>query len=111
MAERLKGLTVRKPHPPLYGQAGSVYLLEGIDGYYKIGCSMHVRQRWVVLSRQCPFPVAIIFELPVQDMKRAENYLHATLAKYRAKGEWYKLPPEKVAWIMSLTEITPEMAA
>jgi hypothetical protein len=71
--------------------AGWIYFIAGEGGPVKIGMSSHepTSQRLPELRTMSPIPLKVVFKAPVDDRYKAERALHAELAPYRERGEWF----------------------
>lgn len=90
--------------------AGHIYLLRSGDGYFKIGKTKDLSQRFKALATALPFSVEVLHTISVSHMAWAEQHLHQLFARHRMNGEWFNLSPEQVAWIMSLATLEPSGA-
>lgn len=81
--------------------AGYVYLLRLLH-YYKIGIAVDVNRRVNTLNSGLPFDVEIVHTLYVDNMAKAEAFLHRSFEKKLVRGEWFLLQPEDVDFIKSL---------
>lgn len=71
---------------------GFVYFLNsrGTD-QYKIGLTNNLDRRLKELnSGQAPFPVDLLWSIPVNDTHAAEGELHQYFKEYRGHGEWFE---------------------
>lgn len=70
--------------------------------YYKIGITKNVDQR--MKQHQTSYAEKLLFVCSYfcQDAPRFEKLLHTTFAEYRAEGEWFKLPSEKLEYLIEI---------
>lgn len=83
-------------------RAGYIYLMRvnhaDDDGYYpcKIGKSKDVPTRQRQIGLVMPYEVELVHFVAVNDMVRAETFLHEVYEPYRMRGEWFRFPQEGV---------------
>lgn len=82
-------------------EPGYIYVFR-CQQFFKIGKSQAPKDRLSNVQINNPFPVVQIKVYPVPDMDTAEQYLHAELAIYRERGEWFVLPKDVLQWVLSL---------
>lgn len=78
-----------------HGLNGWVYLIcTENKSYYKIGSSLHFKQRYKEIKLQLPFAVELHAAFFCHNFRHVEKYLHFTLKDMRLNGEWfsYDLP-------------------
>jgi hypothetical protein len=78
-----------------------IYVLKA-EEYYKIGIAKNVDTR--MKQHQTSNHVKLLFVCSCfsQDAPRFEKRLHRTFAEYRGEGEWFKLPPEKLEYLIEI---------
>jgi hypothetical protein len=81
---------------------GWVYLLGSELGYYKIGKTINPKERFKTFAVKLPFEVHLIHKFYAFDRNWVEQYLHASVAKLRVSGEWFKLPDDRIEMIKSI---------
>lgn len=101
-AEYLLSYTDRMRSSP---QHGYVYLVDSRAGYWKIGRSAVPVQRIGMLEVKLPYDLEVIALIETKNMYVLESRLHKKYAAKRAKGEWFRLTPEDIAFIKSLVPI------
>lgn len=72
--------------------SGYVYFLnaEGTNRY-KIGLTADIDRRIKQLNaKQSAFPVVLLWQIEVDNMRAAEKYLHDLFSDYRVHGEWFE---------------------
>ena len=74
------------------GQQGSVYVIQGGHGLFKIGYSTNVPARLATLQTSSPFPLRLVYARRCANALMAEQEAHAALAPYRIAGEWFDVP-------------------
>lgn len=80
-------------YPPM-----SVYLMHMIEpDYYKIGISRDVKMRLGVIQTSTPFEVVLIRSAVLQNAKSVEEGIHAALAEYHVRGEWFACPYDVIS--------------
>jgi hypothetical protein len=84
---------------------GFVYLLEGTNGWHKIGRSKQPLTRIEKLGVVLPFPIEIKHLIETDDMFAAESRLHQIFSHRRGNGEWFQLTEDEIKLICSLNEI------
>ncbi len=84
---------------------GYVYLFETVGGFFKIGQSIDPEER-VKAFASLPFEIRLRHKIAVDDMDYWERDLHRNFAERRARGEWFRLTAEDVAWIEKITTLT-----
>jgi hypothetical protein len=75
---------------------GYVYLLSTDEGYFKIGRSKDVPNRYNTLKIQLPFEVKLVHFFYATDYIQAEAELHEQYGEFRVNGEWFLLTMEHV---------------
>ena len=83
--------------------AGWVYVIAA-GPYYKIGRTKNIRQRYQKIAPELPFPSRLMLTVKTDDAARLEARLHARYSRYRANGEWFKLPREAVEELQTLMQ-------
>lgn len=78
-----------------------VYFIE-CQGFIKIGLANNLGTRLSNLQIGCPFDQTLIASFRVHDTAEIEAELHNLFDKYRARGEWFRLPPDTVKLIALL---------
>jgi hypothetical protein len=73
-----------------------VYLLKGVQGYYKIGRGAELERR--VKQESVAMPEKLVLEQSIRtdDPVGIEGYWHRRFADRRANGEWFKLSREDI---------------
>lgn len=85
--------------------SGFIYLIQVKDATrYKIGLSIHPNKRLTKLSNSSPYEMVIVHTVAVENMTRAERFLHEKYKEKRVRGEWFELNQSEVAEICSLKE-------
>jgi T5orf172 domain len=80
-------------------QAGYVYIIHGQGtNYIKIGKTTALERRLGELAQGVPFRVALLYAELVHDMDHAEQALKARYQAFHARGEWFELSPEALAY-------------
>lgn len=77
---------------------GYVYLIEGADGYYKIGRTKHPDKRIDELTRQAPFPLKLLHIIEAECMIAIEAALHERFRNQCSNREWFRLTPQDIDW-------------
>lgn len=70
-------------------------------GPTKIGFTDNIAIRFCHLQHACPFALELIGTIP--GGPALEQYFHRLFAKYRTRGEWFKLPPLAERAVRQLT--------
>jgi hypothetical protein len=89
-------------YPALSGNAGYVYLIQSVTGFYKIGKTKDVENRAKMFSVKLPFEIELDHVIRCSNRHVAERVLHDRFADKRINGEWFALAPQDVAWIKSI---------
>lgn len=86
-------------------RAGHVYLLQAVhdSSLFKIGRTNNPDNRLHTFSVKLPFAVEYVCVIATEDMYALESELHIKYRKQRMDGEWFKLSPDDVEHIKSLT--------
>ena len=74
------------------GQEKVYFIQADTTEFVKIGRSFDPAERLKVLQTSCMFRLKIVQQFCVEDAIGCEKYWHRQLRKYRAQGEWYRLP-------------------
>ena len=85
--------------------SGYVYLLRGVEGYYKIGKALNPEVRIRKLGVVLPFPIVTEHLIPCKDHSEAEKSLHKKYKHRRKHGEWFALSADDVESIKAITEL------
>ena len=83
---------------------GSVYLLKSPTDAYKIGHAKNPANRLRTFNVKLPFEVQFIRIIKTPNMKAMERKLHKYFSSKRINGEWFKLEPEDIQYIMSIPD-------
>lgn len=75
---------------------GTVYALRG-GRFVKIGFTTNLLQRVDMIARYLPFRVRLV--LAEDGTEEDEHHLHAVLAQFRVRREWFKWSPT-VDWVL-----------
>lgn len=98
-----------RPKIPTPKQTGHVYLLLSTsDGLVKIGMSTNVSERIKWLKKGLPFEVECLYQIPTNDIRGLEKKLHECFSEKRSHGEWFKLTPDDIKWIIETCPLTKE---
>ncbi|MEP7284521.1 MAG: GIY-YIG nuclease family protein [Chloroflexota bacterium] len=84
---------------------GYVYLIEGVEDWFKIGRSKEAVERIEKLGVVLPFPIETRHIIVTDDMYKAESKLHEIFSERRGRGEWFKLNADEVQAICGLKDI------
>lgn len=87
------------------GRVGYVYLVEGADGWFKIGRSKNAVSRIEKLGVLLPFSIETKNIIETDDMYRLESNLHKIFSESRGRGEWFALSSEDVEAISGIKSI------
>lgn len=82
--------------------SGYVYILRGIDGWFKIGKAKDVSDRTAKVGILVPFATTLILTISTNNRHGLERELHNQFAHVRGNGEWFKLTENDLAWLKSL---------
>jgi mRNA-degrading endonuclease YafQ of YafQ-DinJ toxin-antitoxin module len=84
---------------------GIVYLLKIKDKQqYKIGVSKQFKKRYNKLNTLMPFELITVNKIKSNNIFKLEKSLHEKFKDKRIKGEWFKLEPKDVEYIMSIKD-------
>ena len=75
---------------------GYVYFVES-QGLVKIGRTNSLRSRLTTLQMGSPSRLRLIDYIIYNDHLSAEKEWHRRLARYRVRGEWFRIPPEELS--------------
>jgi len=90
----------------LYPNTGQyIYLIQGSNGYYKIGKTTQPRKRLRKLSVVLPFDINVLHLIPTNDMSFVEKHLHEKYQHKRVRGEWFALSIDDVKEIREIHSI------
>lgn len=98
----------RQPRP-LPIRPGYIYVAK-CEWFYKIGCTSDLLVRHKNPTDN-PFDITYIHTYTSNHMGVVERALQRHLMKYHHRGEWFKLPPEIVVWLQSISDIDAEYFA
>jgi hypothetical protein len=87
------------------GRSGYIYLLEGTQGWFKIGRSKEPTKRIEKLGVVLPFPIETKHIIVTDDMYKAESRLHEIFSHCRGQGEWFALNADEVQALCGLDDI------
>lgn len=82
-----------------------IYLIQGSDGYFKIGKTTQPRKRLRKLSVVLPFDIKVLHLIPTNDMSFVEKHLHEKYQHKRVRGEWFALSIDDVKEIREIHSI------
>jgi len=83
---------------------GYIYLMR-CQQFFKIGKSTAPRDRLRNVQSHNPYRVKLVRTFQTTDMDAAEGFLHRKLRAYHEHGEWFLLPKDSIAWLLSIEEI------
>lgn len=89
-----------RPVVPKKTKPGYIYILKADNGLYKIGLTNSPAPRISSLIKQSPVKAELLHLIPTEDMKPAEDRLHAKYAHLRRIGEWFALTDTDVRWLL-----------
>lgn len=79
-----------------------VYVVRCHD-YVKIGIADDIKSRIANLQTGCPYKLTLLRHWRSSDAISEEERLHERWDAYRERGEWFKIPDDKLAsWFASL---------
>ncbi len=73
-----------------------IYIFRADNGLRKIGITNDLEVRFRGLNTQSAIGIHFEYATKVEDAKRMERKIHAMIATYRKRGEWFDLPDDKV---------------
>jgi hypothetical protein len=76
---------------PEVDRSGYVYVLKGVNGFYKIGRTSNPSRRIEHLEVMLPFPIEAEMIIRTDDMYQLEAEFHQCYRGLRGKGEWFAL--------------------
>ena len=81
---------------------GVIYLMES-DGYYKIGRTINLDNRFGKIPKATdnPHPIVLVYSKEVRGYILAEEKLQAMFADFRVRGEWFKFTKKQVDEVIS----------
>jgi len=92
----------KRPAPSRKTRPGYVYLIQGENGFYKIGRTVAPENRMKTFNVKLPFNVEYICLVKHDDHVSLETELHERFAAKRINGEWFALNDEDVTYIKAL---------
>lgn len=75
--------------------------IKGFD-LFKVGYSNNVEKRLATLQTAIPFDLEIVDLIHCQDSdkaRRIESIIHKYIEEHHYRGEWFKMPIEKIAHV------------
>jgi hypothetical protein len=78
-------------------------------GMIKIGISKNPQQRCWQLQASAGTQLEVILTQAARAPRAAERYLHRELKAFRAYGEWFKLPREKLTELPQLFQVASSL--
>ena len=86
-------------------RSGFVYVIQCQD-FVKFGIADDVRGRLSNMQTGCPFPLKLLASWPCKDAKNTERRLHKLFRQFHLRGEWFKVPEDLLAVVITLKDIT-----
>ncbi len=99
--EYAEGRRKRAPKP----EKDFVYVICSDARFYKIGIAQDVQSRLADLQVASPHRLELVRAFATSHPRRAETYLHKQFAEFRVQGEWFELPSETLAWLVSIDSL------
>jgi hypothetical protein len=84
---------------------GFVYLVRCHD-FTKIGIADNIKKRLNALRVGNPYPVELLYSIELENVYKAERYLHERYADCRTRGEWFSLTDAQVEEIKAVDWVT-----
>lgn len=81
-----------------------VYVIQNMDGLYKIGRSASLGQRMTALRASEGMGIRIVHLIKTSRSSKIERLLHKRFSTVRARGEWFSLASQDVAWLLGYQE-------
>jgi hypothetical protein len=81
-----------------------VYVIGTPEGEYKIGWSIAPEKRIEQVTAPSHGKKELLHVIRCANAARTENILHQTFHHKRIEREWFRLTPEDVAWLKSISE-------
>lgn len=90
-----------------------IYFIQcnGPDGPIKIGKAKFIDKRLSELQIGCPYDLALIGHVLVDDADLEERRLHGCFARHKIRGEWFRCCDEILAAARALDEVRMALAA
>lgn len=95
------GPIVENDGPAIAGRAGTIYLIEGAPGRFKIGITKSTRARMKSLQTGSPVPLRLVHSAFVRDSAAAERLAHGLLTRFRLHGEWFECSEERAISVLN----------
>ncbi len=92
----------KKYRPSKNKVSGWVYIVQGVDGYYKIGMTTDMEKRLRALATNSHTPLTLVHAIKCRNCARAERKLHKQFSGKRGHGEWFRLNAADLAQLKSL---------
>lgn len=89
-------------HPSLLECAGVYFLQSPATGLVKIGRAGHFLSRLGILQGQNPEELVLIGFKPTGRTTDLEKHMHAVLAEYRVRGEWFRVTRDQIGDALGL---------
>jgi hypothetical protein len=82
-----------------------VYVIKSEFGYYKIGYSSNINNRFKGLNKASPDKLQLTCVIKTKEYKELEKELHEKYSDKRYQGEWFELSDADIEYIKSLEDI------
>lgn len=90
----------RAPAPPSGKDRGWVYVMRAGE-HVKIGKSAAPQSRLSSIQTGSAYQVEVLRLIETGNMSDLESRLHARFCEYCVRGEWFKLPDDKLDWLLT----------
>lgn len=89
------------------GRLSTIYVIQsGESDYFKIGRARNVAARLASLQVGNPMKLSIVVSF-----QGFERRIHRRFSGQRVVGEWFRLGPDDIAWLVSYASEQPVIAA
>jgi hypothetical protein len=95
------GPIVENDGPAVAGRAGTIYLIEGAPGRFKVGITKSTRARMKSLQTGSPVPLRLVHSAFVRDSAGAERLAHGLLTRFKLHGEWFECLEERAVSVLN----------
>lgn len=90
-----------------------VYAIETDDGHIKVGVTFDVKKRLGSLQVGNHRPLTLVFDSQVLDVSvdplAIEREMHANLARWRARGEWFRVTRDMLFDAVNAVQMSPRI--
>lgn len=103
LEKEIENYSVPKSKGAVSKKKGFIYLIQGENGRYKIGCSANPKARLSQLKVSSCEDHTLIHTYKVNDMYLEEKKLHEMLKDSRVHSEWFELSEDEILCIKGMS--------